>query len=1043
MAPKREKKGKTGSAETDDTEKPLPPNIFLYIQLAGIGKLPSTTNPLEIHMEQGGSVIVKCVEHYNTDGIILQDEFLAKPTYTLIFQQDNLDRINHAADNPLVIKLCMRKSEGLSIYGEEEEDLDEEQSAESMLNAILNKVDNSSSSQTKDDTDNFDDDKPELVLLCVGYLDLIKLFGHHRCMVREELFLYPVPNVSNELRTTVHSEWHLYTLVPIAKELTFTNLAFVSFESIYNLKKEYSIDASSFSVQLSFRSTTPISRNDYHVIPWCSFGGFTEETIANQNNYLMFESFRNSVSLSYSPGLKSTMEVQLHRLFSQIMRSDNLDVDFEAINLNYDLALVCNTFHRFILTLEMCNMLLDAFAWRRYVILVEAFQSAAVETKKNGKKGGDQPGKQKIFEGVLDPSVMLFPGVQTIRFAVELKYLGAKKKLVKTKRPTNEPPTSRKDSRISTLEPEGATFAIIRLCLLAPLGETYHELKVFRDSFISQNRLLHCNSQPLETSKITIIDMQRENYVRFDAFIHDTIRFIVDKKVRSVEEKRGNFCCVLQNLTNILLKVIGSDFNMRTHTTNNAEFANLCAVAFNELESRIHKILEKIEEEGLDELIKDRHYKVEALMDNMNTIKLMNAVGDKRMSNYFYEKEKTHGAADFYFYDLIAKMERGEYATAKRFFKTMNILAGHEYFSGWIHIFLNYVDTRDDPDPAISVNANECLLNSITEYSEKYGRQLDGWILLYCYYKRFNYSPGFTYARWRMEEQLGNKQQKINETEAPFSLWSLSLNINPEFKSNRDTVFFKCFKMFVRLGLFEFGQVIFNEVQQQCDEVDRYLINTQLKIFLNQLDEEFQPMEYGASEYRCEEEEMSPQDAFVAQLNGNVEYHRGNWEKAANYYERIVDQSTPEGETRDNYLLSKLRLAYISFDMEIYDQTVNALSQPFHGKLLNLVCNYLMGKAYYKLGELNKALECFITCTKFNTHLPDVWGFLALINLQLGNNLNAIHCWKYARVDPSKSITDETIFKELNLIDIDSVDLYIDVPESGSSLTSSVSSDDE
>jgi len=129
-----------------------------------------------------------------------------------------------------------------------------------------------------------------------------------------------------------------------------------------------------------------------------------------------------------------------------------------------------------------------------------------------------------------------------------------------------------------------------------------------------------------------------------------------------------------------------------------------------------------------------------------------------------------------------------------------------------------------------------------------------------------------------------------------------------------------------------------------------------------------------------------------------MEYHRGNWEKAAAYYERIMDQPSADDDGRDNYMLSKLRLAYISFEMNNYDQTINALSESFHGNLLSLVCNYLMGKAHYRLGELNKALECFITCTKFQTHVPNVWGFLALINLQLGNNLNAINCWKYARV---------------------------------------------
>lgn len=104
------------------------------------------------------------------------------------------------------------------------------------------------------------------------------------------------------------------------------------------------------------------------------------------------------------------------------------------------------------------------------------------------------------------------------------------------------------------------------------------------------------------------------------------------------------------------------------------------------------------------------------------------------------------------------------------------------------------MDTRDDPDPAISANANECLLNRITQYSEKYGRQLDGWILLYCYYKRLNYPPGYTYARWRLEEQLGHKQPRISESEAPFSLWGLLLNMNPEFNTKRGSMFLNASK---------------------------------------------------------------------------------------------------------------------------------------------------------------------------------------------------------------------------------------------------------
>lgn len=107
--------------------------------------------------------------------------------------------------------------------------------------------------------------------------------------------------------------------------------------------------------------------------------------------------------------------------------------------------------------------------------------------------------------------------------------------------------------------------------MLAPLGNIYNELKIFRESFIMQNRLLHCNLMPVET-KSDISDLQREAYTRFDEFIRNTVQYIVDKDVHNVMEKRDNFCCALQNLTNILMKIIACDFNIRVRTYDNLEF---------------------------------------------------------------------------------------------------------------------------------------------------------------------------------------------------------------------------------------------------------------------------------------------------------------------------------------------------------------------------------------------------------------------------------------------------------------------------------------
>lgn len=167
---------------------------------------------------------------------------------------------------------------------------------------------------------------------------------------------------------------------------------------------------------------------------------------------------------------------------------------------------------------------------------------------------------------------IIFIPVQNMRFAVELKYLGTKKKIVKPKKLKDAQQNVQGTTPRNTVPPEQATFAIIKICLLVPLGDIYKELKVFRESFMVQNRLLHCNSVPVETV-IDIAYLQSEAYSRFDELIHNIVLYIVDKNVFNAHEKRGNLCCALQNLTNILMKIIGCDFNQRSMTTSNVEFS--------------------------------------------------------------------------------------------------------------------------------------------------------------------------------------------------------------------------------------------------------------------------------------------------------------------------------------------------------------------------------------------------------------------------------------------------------------------------------------
>jgi len=177
----------------------------------------------------------------------------------------------------------------------------------------------------------------------------------------------------------------------------------------------------------------------------------------------------------------------------------------------------------------------------------------------------------------------------------------------------------------------------------------------------------------------------------------------------------------------------------------------------------------------------------------------------------------------------------------------MTISQMNWYHSGWIKLYINYVDTRNNPET--SADCTECLLKSITNYAERNPRQQDGWILLFCYYKRFKYEPGCAFALWRFADQNGHNRVN-SSSHAPHSLWGLFLTLTTTLPTVRGTLFFEVFRTFARLGLYEFAQVVFAAVEHMFNDADRYMINTQLSLMLNQLDEDFelQSYEFGEGE---------------------------------------------------------------------------------------------------------------------------------------------------------------------------------------------------
>lgn len=53
---------------------------------------------------------------------------------------------------------------------------------------------------------------------------------------------------------------------------------------------------------------------------------------------------------------------------------------------------------------------------------------------------------------------------------------------------------------------------------------------------------------------------------------------------------------------------------------------------------------------------------------------------------------------------------------------------------------------------------------------------------------------------------------------------------------------------------------------------------------------------------------------------------------------------------------------------------------------------------YQQLNRLEEAIPYLSRCTEVDIFIPDVWGYLATINLRLSRNKTALECWKVAKL---------------------------------------------
>jgi len=115
-------------------------------------------------------------------------------------------------------------------------------------------------------------------------------------------------------------------------------------------------------------------------------------------------------------------------------------------------------------------------------------------------------------------------------------------------------------------------FCTFKICFFQPICERNEPLDKYNESLLKRAKLRRCFDMEFLKEDEDDVDVCMELYRAFDDLISDTIGFIVKRDVQDIENNKDFFCCHLGNLSNLVLKICGCDFNVRMPTKSNIEF---------------------------------------------------------------------------------------------------------------------------------------------------------------------------------------------------------------------------------------------------------------------------------------------------------------------------------------------------------------------------------------------------------------------------------------------------------------------------------------
>uniref|UniRef100_A0A1A9W424 Uncharacterized protein n=1 Tax=Glossina brevipalpis TaxID=37001 RepID=A0A1A9W424_9MUSC len=505
---------------------PKAKEVFLYLQPQSITYRRSKAASVCISLEHETNTVTKLTDFYTEDNKIYMDTFSdEKPTFSLTIKQDDLEDIEKFTDSPLK----------LTLYEDVSSDNDEVHFAHSKKDPTKKKA------------------------VAYGYVDLMQFFLNKRAHSTVGTFLYPldVSFASDSCKIT----WEIYSLMPIIKEVKFSNVIFIGFASLFNIDDNLLENCDDLVATLSFQPKYSNKGTKYEKIPICKYTAFTKKIIYQQSTFYKWENLKDPQLKNYdSLGICSDIELPKIKLFDKLLCTENVDFNFSDINMKDDYALVCNSMHRFILTDKMHIALEKHLVCDEHEIIVEIFKES-------------EPAKM-FLQGFIDLSVFMYPGVTNCSFGVELK-----------------PPMTSLNLSTSLKSWEGyesfynktyhneilkkTSFAIVTFCMKLPMTNSAEDLnEAYNVNEMQQNIFKDCwrtkvvkRGPPLSKDRTC-----KEHYKEFDENILRLIHYLDKNNELSTSENKSFFCSQITNISSRILPLISCDFNERYPTETNIEF---------------------------------------------------------------------------------------------------------------------------------------------------------------------------------------------------------------------------------------------------------------------------------------------------------------------------------------------------------------------------------------------------------------------------------------------------------------------------------------